>query len=215
MWGVSEKLLPDDERTNALRRTLLWVIALNLSYFFVEIGIAVSIGSVSLFADSVDFLEDAAINGLIYLALGWPLARRALSGKAMALFILFPAAAALITAILKFADPVAPDPLSLIFTAGGAVVINAICAYMLMKFRHDGGSMTKAAWLAARNDVFINLAVIAMGILTLTLVPNGWPDIVLGLLIVAINIGAAREVWEAATEEHLAAKALAGDFDDD
>ena len=34
---------------------------------------ALAIGSVSLLADSVDFLEDAAINLLIALALGWPL----------------------------------------------------------------------------------------------------------------------------------------------
>jgi len=44
---------------------------------------------------------------------------------------------------------------------------------------------------------------------------SGWPDIVLGLFIVALNLTAAKEVWETATEERLAAKALAGDFDDD
>lgn len=46
------------------------VAALNLSYFFVEMGVALSIGSVALFADGVDFLEDVAINLLIFIALG-------------------------------------------------------------------------------------------------------------------------------------------------
>ncbi|HHW82911.1 MAG TPA: cation transporter [Actinomycetales bacterium] len=206
---------PTAPTTRALRRTVLIVVVLNLAYFFVEIGVAIGIGSVSLFADSVDFFEDAAVNLLIFVALGWPLARRAITGKVLALIILLPALAALVTAILKFSNPEAPDPTSLLLTAGGAVLVNSVCAYLLMRFRHDGGSMTKAAWLAARNDVYINLAIIAMGVVTLLWVRNGWPDIILGLFIVALNGRAAFEVWEAATEEHLAAKALAGDFDDD
>jgi Co/Zn/Cd efflux system component len=50
--------LPDD----GLRRAI-WIVALlNLAYFGVEFAVALSIGSVSLFADSVDFFEDAAVN---------------------------------------------------------------------------------------------------------------------------------------------------------
>ena len=52
---------------------------------------ALAIGSVSLLADSVDFVEDTAVNLLIALALGWPLARRAVVGHVLALIILVPA----------------------------------------------------------------------------------------------------------------------------
>ncbi len=44
---------------------------LNLSYFSIEFTVAIAIGSVSLFADSVDFLEDASINLLILAAMRW------------------------------------------------------------------------------------------------------------------------------------------------
>src|SRR5215218_2451355 len=74
-----------------LRRVVLLVAGLNLSYFAVEVSVALAIGSVSLLADSVDFLEDTAVNLLIALALGWSLRRRALMGHAMALVILVPA----------------------------------------------------------------------------------------------------------------------------
>jgi hypothetical protein len=47
------------------------VALLNLGYFTIEFGVARAIGSVSLFADSIDFLEDATVNGLILIALGW------------------------------------------------------------------------------------------------------------------------------------------------
>ena len=85
------------------------VAILNFCYFFVEFSVALVADSVSLLADSVDFLEDTAINVLIFIALGWPLARRAIMGKAMALIILAPAAVAGWKAIEKFSDPVAPQ----------------------------------------------------------------------------------------------------------
>lgn len=205
----------DPARLRGLKRTVLVVALLNLAYFFVEGAVALAIGSVSLFADSVDFLEDTAVNLLIFAALGWPLAHRAKAGKTVAVIILLPAVAALWQAVSKFRNPEAPDALSLVLTAGGAVVINAVCAVLLLRQRDHGGSMTRAAWLAARNDVVINLGIIAMGVLTLTLVPNGWPDLILGIGIVLLNLGAAKEVWEVAEEEDLAAKALAGEVDDD
>lgn len=46
----------------ALRRVVLVVAVANLAYFGVEFSVAISIGSVSLFADSIDFLEDASVN---------------------------------------------------------------------------------------------------------------------------------------------------------
>ena len=53
-----------------LRKVVIIVAVLNLAYFGVEFAVAVAIGSVSLFADSVDFLEDASVNFLIAIAIG-------------------------------------------------------------------------------------------------------------------------------------------------
>ncbi|SDB80258.1 Cation efflux family protein [Raineyella antarctica] len=204
----------DPAAVRALRRTALVVVALNLAYFFVEVGVALAIRSVSLFADSVDFLEDTAVNLLIFIALGWSLRARARAGKAMAGIIVLPALAAVVMAVLKFADPERPDPLSLVVTAGGAIVVNSICAWLLARHRHNVGSMSRAAFLAARNDVYANAAIIALGVVTIFWA-SGWPDIVLGMFLVLLNFTAAKEVWEVAEEEDLAAKALAGEAIDD
>ena len=73
--GTQDRPAPQHQLdARRLRRIVLVVAALNLSYFFVEFTVALVAGSVSLLADSVDFLEDTAINLLIFLALGWPLA---------------------------------------------------------------------------------------------------------------------------------------------
>ena len=67
-----------------LRRAVAIVAALNLGYFGIEFAVALGIGSVSLFADSIDFLEDASINLLILLALGFPARMRARVGMLLA-----------------------------------------------------------------------------------------------------------------------------------
>ena len=46
------------------RKAVAIVAVANFAYFFVEVGVGLNIGSVALFADSVDFLEDAAVNVL-------------------------------------------------------------------------------------------------------------------------------------------------------
>lgn len=194
----------------SLRITVLVVAFLNLAYFFVEIGVALSIGSVALFADAVDFLEDVAINLLIFIALGWSVRAQALAGRIMALIILIPALAAAVQLVRKAFDPQAPDPFLLAVTAGGAAVVNLVCALLLIRHRKHAGSMGTAAFLAARNDVLINIAIIVMGGIT-ALTMSGWPDIVLGLFIVILTFLAAREVWEKAGEERLAANVLAGE----
>lgn len=184
-----------------LRRAAMIVALANLGYFGVEFAVAVAIGSVSLFADSVDFLEDTAINLLIVLALGWSAPARARVGMALAAIILVPGLATLWTAWQKFMVPVAPEPLALSLTGLGALAVNLACALLLARVRHHGGSLGKAAFLSARNDALANVAIIAAGLVTAVLWRSAWPDLVVGLAIAAINADAAKEVWEAAREE--------------
>lgn len=196
--------------TDRLKRIVLIVAILNFAYFFVEFSVALGAGSVALLADSVDFLEDTAVNLLIFIALGWPLARRAVMGKAMTLVILGPAAVAGWKAVQGFSDPTAPVVLPLVLASLGAIAINGTSAWLLTTVRHHGGSLSAAAFLSARNDVLVNVSIIAMGIVTIW-TDSGWPDLILGCLIILLALHAAYEVWEVSEEERLAAKALAGE----
>lgn len=184
----------------SLRRAVLTVAILNLGYFFIEFAAAISIGSVSLFADSIDFLEDTSVNILILLALGWSLAARSRVGMALALILLVPGLAALWTAWNKIASPLPPEPVTLTIVGAGALAINLTCALILARFRKHSGSLTKAAFLSARNDAYANIAIIAAGSVT-ALTQSIWPDIIVGLGIAAMNATAAKEVWEAARKE--------------
>ena len=188
----------------ALQRTVRRVALLNLAYFGVEFAVALTIGSVSLFADSIDFLEDASVNLLIVLALGWSLRARARVGMALAGILLLPALALLWALWQKWHAPVPPAPLPLSLTGLGALAVNLSCAMLLARYRHHAGSLTRAAFLSARNDAFANIAIVLAGGLT-AWSGSVWPDVVVGLGIAAMNADAAREVWEAARGERRAA----------
>ncbi len=188
-----------------LRRTVILVAALNLAYFGVEFAVGLAIGSVSLFADSVDFLEDASVNLLIAVALGWGARSRARLGMVLALILLAPAIAGLWTAWQKLMTLAPPAALPLTLTGLGALAVNLSCELMLARFRNHSGSLTRAAFLSARNDVIANIAIIAAGAVTAYIWRSAWPDLIVGAGIAIMNADAAREVWEAAHEEHRAA----------
>ena len=184
-----------------LRTVVMIVALLNLSYFGVEFAVALVIGSVSLFADSVDFLEDTSINLLIALALGWSATRRARLGMLLAGILLVPGLSTLWMAWQKFVAPVPPAPVPLTLAGTGALIVNLSCAFLLARFRSHSGSLTRAAFLSARNDALANVAIIAAGFVTAS-TRSGWPDLIVGLGILIINADAAREVWTVAREEH-------------
>ena len=118
--------------------------------------------------------------------------------------LLVPGMATAWTAWEKLMAPAPPDAAALVLTGAGALAINLSCALMLARFRRHAGSLTRAAFLSARNDMIANVAIIAAGLATHATM-SAWPDLIVGLGIAALNVDAAREVWRAARAEHRAA----------
>jgi Co/Zn/Cd efflux system component len=97
--------------------------------------------------------------------------------------------------------------LPLTLTGIGALLVNLTCAFILARFRDHRGSLTKAAFLSARNDALANLAIIAAGGVTAFLWRSAWPDLLVGVGITVMNADAAREVWSAAHDERMSTEA--------
>lgn len=196
----------DDDEINAAnltshsRRIVAIVAGLNLLGFAGEIIIASIIGSASLFADAADFLEDFLINLLVLTALGWSVASRRKASVGLAGLILIPAVAAFGTAIWKIITGTPPEAFTLSGTAIAAGLINLVCALLLLSLRNGGEALVRGAWLAARNDVLANILILAAGIVTIFWATI-WPDVVVGIIIGVINLGAAKEVLEQARAE--------------
>jgi Co/Zn/Cd efflux system component len=149
---------------------------------------------VSLIADSIDFLEDASLNVLILVGFALAGAARARLGSVLAIIIGVPSLAALIAAVDKVLNPIAPSVQGMSLAAFGALVVNSVAALILMRVRNHEHSLVTAAWLSARNDVLANVAILAAAGAT-ALVASTWWDVAIGLVIGYLNADAAVKVW--------------------
>lgn len=198
-----ENALPSSSgprHTEGFRRAAFTVAALNLAYFGGEFAGGYLSGSASLFADSIDFLEDALVNFLIILAVNMNARKRAMLGMGLAALLLAPAGGGVWMIWKHLAYGVPPVPQAMSLVGLGALCVNLYCAFLLAKYKNAKGSLSKAAFLSARNDAFANIAIILAGVLTLFW-PVIWPDVLVGLAIVLLNLDAARAVWKAAVTE--------------
>lgn len=186
------------------RRVVAMVALFNLAYFCVEFIVARDIGSVSLFADSVDFMEDAFVNLLVLTALGWSLRYRGRLGMVLAAVLLVPGLATLWTAWQRWGSMALPSPGALTVVGAGALAVNLLCAALLARHQRHGSNLLRAAFLSARNDALANIAILLAGLVSATVWRSAWPDLIVGLAIAAMNADAAREVWQAARAEHRA-----------
>lgn len=184
----------------ALRRTVLTIAFLNLAYFLIEFYFARIFNSISLISDSVDFLEDASINILIALAIGWTLRKRQITSYFLAAVLLIPGIAFIWNAIHQILSPEIPEGAGMSYVGLGALVVNLTCALLIARHKDEEGGLVKAAYYAARNDAIANVLIIAAGVSTL-IYPSMIPDLLIGIIIFIMNADAAKDVLEAAKSE--------------
>src|SRR5258707_12381359 len=188
-------------------RRVLWVaLSLNLAMFFVEIGAGLAAQSVSLLADSLDFLGDAGNYGISLFVLGMALQWRAraslLKAASMAAF---GAWVAVTTAQHAIAGTVPPAPL---MGAVGALafVANLGVAALLYRWR-AGDSNMRSVWICTRNDAIGNLAVLAAaaGVFGSG---TGWPDYLVAAIMSGLALVGAVQVARQALQELAATQNL-------
>ncbi|HEY9276524.1 MAG TPA: cation transporter [Candidatus Nanopelagicaceae bacterium] len=183
-----------------LRKTVLTVATLNLIYFLVEFYFGRLYDSVALLSDSIDFLEDASINILIALAIGWSLRKRQTVTYLLALLLLVPGIAFLWNAFDQLFNPDIPVGEGMSVVGFGALIVNVLCAFLIARHRSEEGGLVMAAFFSARNDAIANLLIIIAGFVTV-LSPSIWPDFIIGIAIFLMNADAAKVVIESTRKE--------------
>ena len=183
-----------------LRKTVLTVATLNLIYFLVEFYFGRLYDSVALLSDSIDFLEDASINILIALAIGWSLRKRQTVTYLLALLLLVPGIAFLWNAFDQLLNPDIPVGEGMSVVGFGALIVNVFCAFLIARHRSEEGGLVMAAFFSARNDAIANLLIIIAGFVTI-LSPSIWPDFIIGIAIFLMNADAAKVVIESSRKE--------------
>ena len=181
-------------------RQALWVaLVINAIMFAVEIVAGLRAGSMSLFADALDFASDAANYGITLAALSMGLAWRAraawVKGASMFAFGLF---VTVRTAWAAYQGQ-PPEPFTMGAVAFLALLANGGVALMLYAFR-DGDANMRSVWLCSRNDAIGNLAVMlaAAGVFG---TGQGWPDLAVAAVLAGLALSAGWSVMRQATRE--------------
>ena len=184
-----------------LKSIVARVAILNLSYFAIEFYFAQRFNSVALFSDSLDFLEDASVNILIFLSFSLAVIWRARLSYIFAFLLLLPGCSFLYNALQQISNPITPNGDGMSIVGLGALCVNIYCAIILNKFKEIKGGLAKAAYFSARNDAIANVLIIIAGIVTLFWL-SAIPDLIVGSLIFLMNADSARAILKAANREH-------------
>jgi len=170
----------DHDRSGAAQdpkyRKILWfALIVNAVMFAIELGAGFRSGSVSLLADAIDFLGDAANYGVslavLTMAMAWRSKAALLKGTCMLGFGLF----VLGRAVWAAKTGVVPEAGTMGVIGFLALTANITVALLLYNYRTGDANM-RSVWLCSRNDAFGNIAVMlaALGVLG---TGSAWPDL--------------------------------------
>jgi Co/Zn/Cd efflux system component len=183
-------------------RRVLWVaLVLNAAMAAVELTAGWQSGSLALWADSADFIADAANYAASLLVLSSSLVLRArvawVKGAAMGLI----GAAVLGKAAWAAWTGVPPQAFTMGVVGVLALAANVIVALMLYAWR-EGDANMRAVWLCSRNDALGNIAVVvAAGAVAWT--GSAWPDLIVAVGMALLALSAARAVMRHALQDGL------------
>jgi len=181
-------------------RRILWVaLAVNLAMFVIEISAGVAAQSVSLLADSLDFLGDAGNYAVSLFVLGMAIHWRAraslLKAASMGAFGLW-------VAITTFNHAMAGTvPAAPVMGIVGALALAANFGVALLLYRwREGDSNMRSVWICTRNDAIGNVAVLAAaaGVFGSG---TGWPDYLVAAIMSGLALMGAVQVTRQAIAE--------------
>ncbi|MBB6342472.1 Co/Zn/Cd efflux system component [Pseudomonas fluvialis] len=181
-------------------RRILWVaLAVNLAMFGIEIGAGIRAGSVSLLADSLDFLGDSANYAISLWVLGMALSWRARAAQFKAVSMLVFGFGVLGAALWQAWQGGVPSAPTMGLVGGLALLANLGVAALLYAYR-EGDSNMRSVWLCSRNDALGNLAVLAAA-LGVFGTGSAWPDLLVAGIMAALAVSSAVQVLRHADGE--------------
>ncbi len=188
-----------DGLSDAYKRRLWMVIAINAVMFAVEMIAGQTAQSQALKADALDFLGDALTYGLSLAVIGANLRVRAtaalfkgLSLMAMGLWVL----GSTVYRVFYLGLPEAG-----IMGAIGVLALGANVASVLLLMRYkDGDANVRSVWLCSRNDAIGNVAVM-LAALAVWGTGTGWPDVIVAGLMAALFVNSSQQIIRQALQE--------------
>ncbi len=188
-----------EARTRQERKTLLVVLGINAFMFVFELALGLLAESTGLLADSLDMFADASVYSISLYAVGGSHALKCKAAKLSGITQILLAGLVLGDVLRRFV--MGSEPVSSLMMGVGIVALmaNSVCLWLISKHR-QGGIHMRASTIFSRNDVIANLGVIISGALV-WLSGSRYPDLVIGLAIVAVVLSGGIQIVKAAAAD--------------
>jgi Co/Zn/Cd efflux system component len=182
------------------QRKLLWtVLAINFSFFAIEMTTGLISDSMGLVADSLDMLADSFVYAISLFAVGATLARKKRIATLAGYFQITLALLGFVEVVRRFlgAEEM-PNFGTMIVVSILALMANGFCLFLLQKSKSLEAHMQASA-IFTSNDVIINLGVIVAGVLVYLLGSNK-PDLVVGSIVFVVVVRGAMKILKLGKE---------------
>lgn len=191
----TEKIEQFDFEDIIQQKKLLWVVlAINFSFFIIELSTGLISKSMGLVADSLDMLADAFVYGISLFAVGGTLVRKKKIAKLAGYFQILLAAFGFLEVLRRFfGNESLPHFTTMIYISVMALLANGICLYLLQQSKGKEEAHMKASMIFTSNDVIINLGVIIAGFLVHWLNSNK-PDLIIGSIVFVLVVQGALRI---------------------
>jgi Co/Zn/Cd efflux system component len=181
-----------DFNEDSNQKRLLWyVLAINFTFFVIEMTTGIFSESMGLVADSLDMLADSLVYGISLFAVGGTILMKKRVSKLAGYF-------QIVLALIGFSEVLrrvfgveeVPDFSTMLTVSILALLANAICLYLLQRSKSKEDAHMKASMIFTSNDVIINLGVIIAALLVNWLNSN-LPDLIIGGVVFVLVVQGA------------------------
>jgi len=180
-------------------RVLILLLTINGMMFVAEIVAGIISDSTALIADSLDMLADATVYAIGLYAVGRSLLVKAKAAHISGVFQIVLGLGVLFDIVRRAFVGSEPESVMMVAVGIVALIANVVCLVLIYKHR-QGEVHMRASWVFSKNDVIANLGVITGGLLV-AYTGSSYPDLIIGLLIVAIVVRGGFHIIKDANHE--------------
>lgn len=188
-----------DGTSQAYKRILWIVIAINAGMFFVEMFSGLMAQSQALQADALDFLGDSLTYGISLWVIGKSIQLRSkvalLKGISLCLMALWVFSSTLYRVFVLNE----PNPMIMGTIGIAAFIANMVSVLLLMRYK-DGDANVRSVWLCSRNDAIGNLIIVlaASGVWATS---SAWPDLMTAGIMAGLFLSSSLQIIKQALAE--------------
>jgi Co/Zn/Cd efflux system component len=187
-----------DARNAAERKTLWWVLFINLSQVVLAGVVGFLADSTGLLGAALDNLGDAAVYMVSLYAVGRTLALKVRAARLSGVLLIVLSLLLLVEVVRRYFGGSEPIGLAMILTALVNAATNLVNLRLLRSHRKEGVHL-KASWIFTTNDMLANLGIVLSGVAVMVF-KSPLPDLLIGLVVVAVVVKGGWDILKEAAE---------------